>query len=483
MSAPGTHQARRNERQTPLQIAHPFALQAEQHLIGALIWDPIVTTDLVIDFLHPDYFYDPFCRKVYETALEYLCAAKVPDAVILAHALEGVLPMDAQSIKDRLEGYFYMNPGRGNIEVWAQIIVDKAIDRGIARTGERLMALAHAQGRTADEKMAEATNLLADISAHVSEDAMVGTEEMLLETMALVESNANQRQSVVGLSTGYPELDEITAGLQPGDLVIVAARPSMGKTSFAMGLTHAVCVDPPLEKRKPVLMFSLEMGTSSIGMRWLSSVCNINFGRLRAGKIETADWAKLKQAQAESAQWPFHIEPTGGLTVNQIATRARRVHRDHGLAMVVIDYLQLIAESDDGNRNRNRSEALSDISRALKALAKELKIPIVALSQLNRSLEQRADKRPIMSDLRESGALEQDADLIMFLYRDVVYNKNTAEPHTAEVIIGKQRNGALGTVKLGFDGPTTKFHNNPPERADPFGGGYRDPTGERRDAA
>jgi replicative DNA helicase len=265
--------------------------------------------------------------------------------------------------------------------------------------------------------------------------------------------NRDNPNDVTGVPTGYADLDRMTSGLQPGDLVIVAGRPSMGKTSLAMNIAEHIALHSGL----PVGIFSMEMASTQLVMRMLGSVGKLDQHRLRTGRLQDQDWQRLTEAVGKLNDAPIHIDETAALNPLELRARARRLHRQYKqLGLIVVDYLQLMSASSEGE---NRATELSEISRAMKGLAKELGCPVVALSQLNRSLEQRPNKRPVMSDLRESGALEQDADLILFIYRDEVYNPESADKGIAEVIIGKQRNGPIGTVRLAFLGEFTRFEN------------------------
>jgi replicative DNA helicase len=471
----------REPKDRPLQIAQPFALQAEQALIGALLADPQEAYIQVSGVLEPEHFYDPFCRAVFDKSMRVIEEGQTLDFVVLATRLEGVIELDQGALTERLQAIFAAFPGASNVATWRDIIIEKAIERRLAKAGQRMMDVAHAQEMTGDDKIAEVNRILADVGSSLTSDTIVPAQVMCTETMALIEAYSYAGGGLTGLSTGFSELDEATCGLQNNDLIILAARPSMGKTALSLAIARAVAAAPEVENRHPVLMFSLEMGVSSIGMRWLSSTCEVPFSHLRSGRVEPAEWERLRAGLDESARWPFFLERSSTIPVSKIAAKARRLHREHGLRLVIVDYLQLVEEEMSARRNANRAEAVGAISRALKNLAMELGIPVIALSQLNRSLEQRVDKRPMMSDLRDSGALEQDADMILFLYRDQVYNPNTAEPGVAEVIIGKQRNGPLATVKLGFDGATTNFRNALPQRRDSFfASGYRDVSEQQR---
>ncbi|OUR88962.1 replicative DNA helicase, partial [Methylophaga sp. 42_8_T64] len=281
----------------------------------------------------------------------------------------------------------------------------------------------------------------------------VQVKEVLSKVVDRIDTLFENDSPITGLSTGFSDFDEQTSGLQPADLVIVAGRPSMGKTTFAMNLAENAAI----KSKEPVAVFSMEMPADSLAMRMLSSLGQIDQSRLRSGRLNDDDWPRLTSAIALLNEAPLFIDDTPALTVTELRARARRLKREHGLSLIVIDYIQLMQGSSGSSENR--ATEVSEISRSLKALAKELEVPVIALSQLNRSLEQRPNKRPVMSDLRESGAIEQDADLIVFIYRDEVYNEDSPEKGKAEIIIGKQRNGPIGKVILTFQGKYTRFEN------------------------
>ena len=281
-------------------------------------------------------------------------------------------------------------------------------------------------------------------------------DTLVVDLLDRVQEMADNPMDVTGVPTGFADLDRMTSGLQAGDLVVLAARPSMGKTSFAVNIAEHVA----LHEQLPVAIFSMEMGAAQLAVRIVGSIGRINQGNLRTGKLTDEEWSRLSEAIESLRQVSLHIDETPGLTPSELRANARRLARSCGkLGLIVVDYLQLMSGSGSGTSGDNRATELGEISRGLKMLAKELQCPVIALSQLNRSVEQRTDKRPMMSDLRESGAIEQDADIIMFIYRDDYYNKDSKEPNVAEVIIGKQRHGPTGTVKLYFQKNQTRFEN------------------------
>lgn len=439
-------------------VSQPFSLQAEQAIIGAILFDPKVILDELAEKIVDDHFYDPFCRAVYKKALAMSKDRETVDIVVLSARLDGVIPgMEEIAIKEHLQAIYMAYPSRQNLQGWTLMLVERWVERQLSAVGNHLLDVAHRNESSIADKLAEAHRMLGKVGNIMAEDSIISTEEMVAETLAEIEANATSGGQVSGIPTGLAELDAITTGLKPGDLIILAARPSMGKTSLALSLAKHVSFELPLSKRKRVLMFSMEMGKTQIGMRWLSVLYDVPMQDMRTGTIGPVQYGRLQSALEDSTHAQFDLEESGTITMEQLAAKARRLHRDQGLGMIVIDYLQLI--SDSGNKNANKSERVGEISRALKQLAKELKVPIVALSQLSRALEARQDKRPMMSDLRDSGAIEQDADIIIFLYRDCVYNKNTQDPDEAEIIIAKHRNGPTGIVKSIFEKSTTRFHD------------------------
>ena len=435
--------------------------QAEQALIGALLESPQDTHDALAGKLQPQYFLDPFCKLAFEKAMQLTADGNEPDLIMVAAAMDGYVSMDIEEIESALGEIYERFPSASNVQGWCAIVLDKHVQRQIDGAGERLKELAHAQDFSALEKIEQATKLLGDAAAALATDEVLSTEDMVFDTLEKIEQRMAQVQDgtdePTGLSFGFPDLDDATTGMHAAELIVVAGRPGMGKTAFAMAMAKAIAAHADKASRKRVLMFSLEMSAEQMGMRWLSTLYSVPVTEMRSGKVSPEGWARLKAGMAESHEFPFDVDKKASVSVDQIIATARKVHREKGLDLVMVDYLQLVETSARGNANR--SELVGEISRKLKNLSRELKIPVVALSQLNRELEKRVDKRPMMSDLRESGSIEQDADIIMFLYRDDYYNKNSAEPGIAEIIIAKQRNGQPCTVKLGWHGPTTSFES------------------------
>jgi replicative DNA helicase len=348
-------------------------------------------------------------------------------------------------------------PSAANIAAYAEIVRERSVMRQLIHIGTNISNSAfNPEGKSSEDMLDKAEQMVFQIAEQGAKrgNGFVQVKEVLGKVVDRIDTLFENDSSVTGLSTGFNDFDTQTSGLQPADLIIVAGRPSMGKTTFSMNIAEHAAI----KAKEPVAVFSMEMPADSLAMRMLSSLGQIDQHRLRTGKLHDDDWPRLTSAIALLNEAPLFIDDTPALSPTELRARARRLKREHGLSLIVIDYIQLM-QGNSGSRSENRATEISDISRSLKALAKELDVPLIALSQLNRSLEQRPNKRPVMSDLRESGAIEQDADLIVFIYRDEVYNEDSPDKGKAEIIIGKQRNGPIGTVALTFQGQYTRFAN------------------------
>jgi replicative DNA helicase len=433
---------------------HPHSIEAEQSVLGGLLlsadgWDVVAEAVAASDFYRSDH------RLIFRQIAQLAEALEPVDVITVADKLEARGELEGAGGLPYLAELAQNTPSASNIRAYAQVVSERASLRKLIEAAQDIADSGfNPEGRTSKELIDEAERLIMQISEQGPKAG--GPQEvnpLLQAALDRIEELSISGGDITGLSTGFADLDGMTSGLQPSDLVIVAGRPSMGKTSFAMNLVeHAV-----LAQESPILVFSMEMPADSLIIRMLSSVGRIDQTRIRNGKLEQEDWPKLSVAVNKLKDVPLYIDDTPALTPTEIRSRARRVLREHGpLGMIMVDYLQLmqVAGSTDG-----RTAEISEISRSLKAIAKEFKCPMVALSQLNRSLEQRPNKRPVNSDLRESGAIEQDADVIMFIYRDEVYNEESPEKGTAEIIIGKQRNGPIGSCRLAFIGQHTRFEN------------------------
>lgn len=433
----------------------PHSLEAEQAVIGGLLLDH-QAFDQVLEILQARDFYHPENRLIFSAMARLSELAKPLDIITVSESLDQDGELNTIGGIAHLAELARHTPGTANLLAYAQIVRERATLRQLIRAAHNIADHAHTpEGRDSNELLATAEKIIADIAeGRPSEGGFEAMNPLLKSTVQQIGELSQLESDITGLDTGYAALNEMTSGLQKSDLVIVAARPSMGKTAFAMNLVeHAV-----LHQKKPVLVFSLEMPASSIILRILSSVGRIDQGRIRKGKLENNEWDRLTEAAGRLKDRPLFIDDTTGLSPAEMRARTRRLQREHGeIAMIVVDYLQLmhIPGAKEGRTNE-----VSEISRSLKSIAREFNCPVIALSQLNRSVDSRTDKRPNNSDLRDSGAIEQDADVIMFIYRDEVYNKeDSPDKGIAEIIIGKQRNGPIGKCKLAFQGHFTRFDN------------------------
>jgi replicative DNA helicase len=434
----------------------PHSVEAEQAVLGGLLlsnsaWDRI--GDLISD----SDFYRADHRVLWRTITKLVEENKPADVLTVSEALK-----TSGEIQD-VGGIQYLHqlasgtPSAANIRRYAEIVRERAIMRKLAEVGTSIADSAYSpQGREALQLLDEAETKILEIgeSGSRSSESFAKMSAVLADVMSRLDELHRNPASVTGKATGFVDLDEMTTGLQDGDLIIIAGRPSMGKSAMALNIAEHI----GLELKLPVLFFSMEMGGNQLALRLLSSVGKVDAQKLRTGRLDTGDWDRLGTALGKLNEAPILIDESAALNSLELRARARRKWREYGgLGLIVVDYIQLMQASDSGTENR--ATELSEISRGLKAMAKELQCPVIALSQLNRSLEQRPNKRPVMSDLRESGALEQDADMIFFIYRDEVYNEDSPDKGVAEIIIGKQRNGPIGTVKLTFLGKHTRFEN------------------------
>ena len=435
----------------------PHSVEAEQSVLGGLLLDN-TAWDKIADILGESDFYRADHRLIYRHLTRLLDDGKPADVVTVADVLKAVGELDDVGGLAYLGSLAQNTPSAANIRRYAEIVRERSILRRLAEVGAEIADSAYSAGGRDAEELLDAAEQKVFTIAEAGARGRQGFLEMqpllkqVVERIELLYSNPTD---VTGVPTGFTDLDRMTSGLQPGDLVIIAGRPSMGKTSFALNIGEHVA----LECGRPVAVFSMEMGGSQLALRMLGSVGRLDQHKVRTGRLTDDDWPKLTQALGRLNEAPVFIDETPGLNALEVRARSRRLARVHGgLGLIVIDYMQLMS-AHSASRSENRATEISEISRSLKGLAKELHVPVVALSQLNRGLESRQDKRPMMSDLRESGAIEQDADLILFIYRDEVYNKESTKAGVAEIIVGKQRNGPIGTVELTFLKEFTRFEN------------------------
>jgi replicative DNA helicase len=447
----------------------PQNLEAEMSVLGGVLLENDAL-NRALEHLVADDFYRRGHQLIF-TAMIALSERNEPaDLVTLSAQLK------LQNVMEEAGGSGYLStlvdyvPTAANIQYYCKLVKEKSIARKLISVSTEIAGSGY-EGGDMEAVLDRAEKAIFEIAENRTRPSYFPVRDILKDTFRNIEQLYERKELVTGVPTGYTDLDKMTAGLQPGDLLIVAGRPSMGKTAFALNLVEYATSGS--DKKVPAVVFSLEMSKEQLVQRLLCSVARVDAGRLRTGNLGESDWPKLTMAAGQLTDTKLFIDDTPAISVLELRSKARRLKAEHGLGLIVIDYLQLMR----GSSTENRQQEISEISRSLKALAKELSLPVVALSQLNRSLESRTDKRPMMSDLRESGAIEQDADVIMFVYRDAVYcedcksrEKTCDQGHEkdAEVIIGKQRNGAIGTVHLTFRGEYTRFENQA-KRAD---GGY-----------
>ncbi len=438
----------------------PHSMEAEQSVLGGLLlsasaWDQVADKVTEPDFYREDH------RLIFRAIRDLHESSRPCDAVTVSEWFE------SHGKADQVDGGHYISqlanntPSAANVGAYADIVREKSILRSLIDVGARITTSAFASdGRESSTLLEEAERLVFAIADKGKRrgSGYVSVQDSLKEAMAKIEELNAFEGDITGIPTGFVDFDRISAGLQPSDLIVIAGRPSMGKTTFAMNIAENAAI----KHGKSVAVFSMEMASLQLVMRMFSSLGQIDQNRIRTGTLEDMDWPKLTSAMNLLHKSKIFIDDTPALSPAELRARARRLKREHDIDLIVVDYLQLMSVPDN---KENRATEIAEISRSLKTIAKELNVPVVALSQLNRALEQRPNKRPLMADLRESGAIEQDADLIVFIYRDEVYNKETGEKGKAEIIIGKHRNGSTGTVYLGFQGPWLRFVNLVPESA------------------
>ena len=433
----------------------PHSIEAEQAVLGGLLidpnaWDQIADKITSIDFYRHDH------GRIFNAIKDLSEKQDKPHDVLTVAEW-----FDQRGELGDIGGMMYLGtlaketPTAANIKAYAEIVRERSVLRQLVKVGTEVSAAAYApEGRNSKELLELAESSIFQIAEQENREksGFQAIDGLLKSTVDKIGELYEQEEGLTGISTGFADFDKRTSGLQAGDLIIVAARPSMGKTSFAMNIAE----NASIESGKSVAIFSMEMPAESLVMRMMSSLGRIDQSKVRSGKLDDEDWPRLTSAVGLLSNAKMHIDDTGGLSPGEMRARCRRLAREHDLGLIVIDYLQLMQIP---GYKEGRTNEISEISRSLKALAKELSVPVIALSQLNRSLEQRPDKRPVMSDLRESGAIEQDADVIVFIYRDEYYNEDSEYKGTAEIITGKQRNGPTGKDRLTFLGQYTRFEN------------------------
>jgi replicative DNA helicase len=432
----------------------PHSVEAEQSLLGGLMLDHRAW-DQVADAVSVDDFYRADHRLIFECIAVLVERDQPPDAVTVCEHLERLGQLEAAGGVDYMARLVEETPSAANVRAYARIVREHAMLRQLIEIGGDIAASAHSsEGRSVNELVDLAEQRVFEIADRGLRRGagFLSLKQILPQTIDRLDVLSHSDGDITGVSTGFTEMDEMTAGLQRGELIVIAGRPSMGKTTLAVNIAENAAIG----QQTPVAIFSMEMSAEQLTFRMIGSIGRVNQAHLRRGKLTDEDWSRIDSAVSMMSSAPIHIDDSAALTPTEVRARARRLKREHGLGLIVVDYLQLMQVS---GTVENRATEISEISRSLKALAKELNVPVVALSQLNRSVEQRADKRPVMSDLRESGAIEQDADLIVFIYREEVYEPDTHRKGVADIIIGKQRNGPVGEFHLTFLGEFTKFEN------------------------
>ncbi|MFZ9053325.1 MAG: replicative DNA helicase [Woeseiaceae bacterium] len=436
----------------------PNSIEAEQSLLGGLMldresWDKIADVVAVHDFYRKDH------RLIFAAIASLAEESNPCDVVTVSEYLDNRGELEAAGGLEYLATLANETPGAANARSYAKILRERSMLRALISAGNEISGSAFTtEGRSAAELVDAAERLVFEIAESGSRgrSGFKALKQILPDAVDRIDMLHQSEGDITGIPSGYTEFDKMTAGLQPGELIVIAGRPSMGKTTLAVNIAENAAIG----SRVPTAIFSMEMPSQQLAFRMISSLGRVDQTHLRTGRFPDEDWSRINTAVQLMSEAPIFIDDTPGLSPTEIRARARRLQREHGLGLIVVDYLQLMAVPGS---KENRATEISEISRSLKALAKELALPIIALSQLNRSVEQRTDKRPVMSDLRESGAIEQDADLILFIYREEVYNQDTPRKGIADIAIAKQRNGPIGDFPLTFVGRYTKFENWVPD--------------------
>ena len=430
----------------------PSSIEAEKSVLGGIFLKPDIFGD-VVEILHPNDFYKNGHKLIYEAMRDIYNSGTGIDPIVVVNKLKKNEKFDELVGEQLLFDIISDVPTAANIIEYAKIVKEKATLRRLGEVGTKIVELAYEGYEEVDNILDKAEGMIFKISENVDSKDLVSLKDVIAQEFVRLEKVYQNKGVATGISSGFSDFDQMTSGFHPSDLIILAARPAMGKTAFALNLA----LNAAMKSKKGVLLFSLEMSSSQLLQRLLSIEAGIGLQKIRNGFLDPDDWGKLGLASMKLSNSEINIADLPNVNVLEIRAIARRLKAAGKLDMIIIDYLQLI--KGNSTRGDNRQQEISEISRALKGIARELDIPIIALSQLSRATEQRADRRPMLSDLRESGAIEQDADMVMFLYRDDYYNEDSEDKGLTEVIIGKQRNGQVGTIKLRFFHEYTKFEN------------------------
>ncbi|MBT2756491.1 replicative DNA helicase [Mesobacillus foraminis] len=438
----------------------PQNVEAEQAVLGAIFLEPSSLT-LASEVLIPEDFYRAAHQKIFDVMLNLNDKGKAVDLITVTEELAAAKLLEDTGGVSYLSELAAAVPTAANIEYYARIVEEKSLLRRLIRTATDIAQDGYSREDEVEALLSEAEKNILEVAQRKNAGAFHNIKDVLVRTYDNIETLHNRVGDITGIATGFSELDKMTAGFQRNDLIIVAARPSVGKTAFALNIAQNVAT----KTGENVAIFSLEMGAEQLVMRMLCAEGNINAQNLRTGSLTDEDWGKLTMAMGSLSNSGIFIDDTPGVKITDIRSKCRRLKQEQGLGMILIDYLQLIQGS--GRSGENRQQEVSEISRMLKSLARELQVPVIALSQLSRGVEQRQDKRPMMSDIRESGSIEQDADIVAFLYRDDYYDKESENKNIIEIIIAKQRNGPVGTVQLAFVKEYNKFVNLETRYGDP----------------
>ncbi|MGE7765333.1 replicative DNA helicase [Peribacillus sp. NPDC096540] len=430
----------------------PQNIEAEQAVLGAIFLEPSSLT-VTSEVLIPEDFYRSSHQKIFNVMIKLNDEGKAVDLITVTEELAAAKNLEEVGGVSYLSELAGSVPTAANIEYYARIVEEKSLLRRLIRTATNIAQEGYSREDEVEELLGEAEKTIMEVAQRKNSGSFQNIKDVLVRTYDNIEVLTTRKGDVTGIPTGFAELDRMTAGFQRNDLIIVGARPSVGKTAFALNIAQNVAT----KTEENVAIFSLEMGSEQLVMRMLCAEGNINAQNLRTGSLTDEDWRKLTMAMGSLSNAGIYIDDTPGVRIGEIRSKCRRLKQEHGLGMILIDYLQLI--QGDGRSGDNRQQEVSEISRSLKALARELEVPVIALSQLSRGVEQRQDKRPMMSDIRESGSIEQDADIVAFLYRDDYYDKESENKNIIEIIIAKQRNGPVGTVSLAFVKEYNKFVN------------------------
>ncbi|NBV99274.1 MAG: replicative DNA helicase [Proteobacteria bacterium] len=431
----------------------PFSLEAEQAVLGAVLADAQCLMRVLDLIRNRDFFYKKAHQLIYEGFLRLSEKSDNIDLVTVSEHLKNKNELEEVGGRSYLAELTSAAPVSANAEYYAKIVKEKFTLRSMILAGNRIVELGHHTDEDTEILVDKAEQIIFELAQNKARESLVHIENVLTTSWEQLEERAANKNSLTGLNTGFYDLNSFTSGLQKSDLIILAARPSMGKTALALNIAENVA----LLNRSPVAIFSLEMGKEQLVQRLLCSRAEIDSSRVRTGQLRDDDWAKLGSAMGELGEAPIFIDDSAGVTVMELRGKCRRLKAQHGdLGLVIIDYLQLI---EGRSNNDNRVNQMGEISRGLKLLARELNVPIIALSQLSRAVESRQDKRPMLSDLRDSGAIEQDADIVLMIYRDEYYNPETEKAGIADLIIAKQRSGPVGSLELVFQSNITKFKN------------------------